>query len=465
MAFLLQRISAANNFLAGLRGNPMVAQAETSQRDALRRMMAMSPVGLVEAAGIRTSIENATDFSEDSRRTLLQSMRVVAAKTRQDYTMFPAYLSDAQWQDLDNRPIDYVIEFGCRFVNALGCQSGTEPTGAQVAAFALTVACKSSLAATQVPPETKRTVFVATKRALAQFGSPDAAALVQTLTLDATGFMQSHPAAYACALGGGIHSQRPPYSVAAISSVAGTIVQRVRKQAPASPTQLDFGSMVSALVSALVPSLGHLPQQQQQQQQLQQGQPLIRILSEHERNMARSRTLPALTAGGSPVGFGASAEASQPPALLADASAAPATGASSIQLDSVPLQHAGHAALPTATTAASSDADAYKAMTDDNVDAARSPAMLKLALAQRTAIRKKPAAADKMLKKPAAASKLGKKPAARDGRGNRIDHEASRSQFLVRPSGGKPSVTFPYKGAAQKIKAKQSAEQCLADRG
>jgi hypothetical protein len=429
-------------------------------------MMAMSPVGLVEAAGIRTSTENATDFSEDSRRTLLQSMRVVAAKTRQDYTMFPAYLSDAQWQDLDNRPIDYVIEFGCRFVNALGCQSGTEPTGAQVAAFALTVACKSSLAATQVPPETKRAVFVATKRALAQFGSPDAAALVQTLTLDATGFMQSHPAAYACALGGGIHSQRPPYSVAAISSVAGTIVQRVRKQAPASPTQLDFGSMVSALVSALVPSLGHLPQQQQQQQQqLQQGQPLIRILSEHERNMARSRTLPALTGGGSPVGFGASAEASQPPALLADASAAPATGASSIQLDSVPLQHAGHAALPTATTAASSDADAYKAMTDDNVDAARSPAMLKLALAQRTAIRKKPAAADKMLKKPAAASKLGKKPAARDGRGNRIDHEASRSQFLVRPSGGRPSVTFPYKGAAQKIKAKQSAEQCLADRG
>jgi hypothetical protein len=306
-------------------------------------------------------------------------------------------------------------------------------------------------------------VFVATKRALAQFGSPDAAALVQTLTQDANGFMQSHPAAYACALGGGIHSQRPPYSIAAISSVAGTIVQRVRKQAPASPTQLDFGSMVSALVSALVPSLGHLPQQQQQQQ-LQQGQPLIRILSEHERNMARSRTLPALTAGGSPVGFGASAEASQPPALLADASAAPATGASSIQLDSVPLQHAGHAALPTATTAASSDADAYKAMTDDNVDAARSPAMLKLALAQRTAIRKKPAAADKMLKKPAAASKLGKKPAARDGRGNRIDHEASRSQFLVRPSGGKPSVTFPYKGAAQKIKAKQLAEQCLAER-
>jgi hypothetical protein len=462
MAFLLQRISAANNFLAGLRGNPMVAQAETSQRDALRRMMAMSPVGLVEAAGIRTSIENATDFSEDSRRTLLQSMRVVAAKTRQDYTMFPAYLSDAQWQDLDNRPIDYVIEFGCRFVNALGCQSGTEPTGAQVAAFALTVACKSSLAATQVPPETKRAVFVATKRALAQFGSPDAAALVQTLTQDANGFMQSHPAAYACALGGGNHSQRPPYSIAAISSVAGTIVQRVRRQAPASPSHLDFGSMVSALVSALVPSLGHQPQQQQQQ--LQQGQPLIRILSEHERNMARSRTLPALTGGGSPVGFGASAEASQPPALLADASAAPATGASSIQLDSVPLQHAGHAALPTATTAASSDADAYKAMTDDNVDAARSPAMLKLALAQRTAIRKKPAAADKMLKKPAAASKLGKKTAARDGRGNRIDHEASRSQFLVRPSGGKPSVTFPYKGAAQKIKAKQLAEQCLAER-
>ena len=102
-------------------------------------------------------------------------------------------------------------------------------------------------------------------------------------------------------------------------------------------------------------------------------------------------------------------------------------------------------------------------MTSDTVDAARSPAMLKHALAQRSAIRKKPAAADKVLKKPAAADKVLKKPAA-DMRGGRIDHEASRSQFLVRPSGGQPSKQFPYKGAAQKVKAKKLAEQCLAER-
>ena len=226
MAFLQQRIVSANAFLQGLRGSDDFTHIEASQRDCLLRIIAVTHVALVDEAVVRLTIAGASEFTEGSRAMFGQSLKVVVGKCHQEYTHFPAYLSDEQWQSLAHATEDDALEFASQFVHSLGCQSASEPTAAQVAGFALAVACKSTLEAIAKPKDLKRATFLAAKRRLAALSSPGGEVSARNLPHDPRQFMAEHAAAYARALAGGSHSHNPRLSVAAISSVAATIPQR-----------------------------------------------------------------------------------------------------------------------------------------------------------------------------------------------------------------------------------------------
>ena len=435
MAFVAARIEAASRFLESL-GADVSDATVAAQVGAVRNLCGKSALSVLEATKILSALNNSCFpvATKQEIKALVESKvdtgSLAATNATQDYTKIVGCLRDRDWDALDKMTsIDHAVTYICDVGRELGCRIPSESSRAVFAAIAMLSVLKPASVADK-DQVWKRDVYLAVRSYYAEVaGFPELFRLEGPTELRV-----ELPAAHARFYATENAAQRPRYDVTTVNSIAKSIHIRMTKNREQKSSLVrntgceDFGNMLVGLATAM--NANRAPQNHR-------VDPRITIFRDQRWGASPS------TAGASPT----SARSSGSPLSIqygaADASTALVP---SIRPIDDGTADGSEAKSPVVPAEASSDGPKSGAHGPDvKAPTHKAADMLKQAWAKREdakkQVKKKPAAAESKKGKVSECKKgVMKKPSAK------LDHEASRTQYLVRSGSGPGSTTaFPYK--------------------
>jgi len=506
MAAIIGRISAANGFLSRIQGAPVLREAlETQQVAAIRTAMSSTRWDANTAADVIEAINAADAISARCKDSLLEliydSGTVFSEGPRswsmQNFIAFPCYLTDEQWVGLSSTSeLRQQVALCGTAMASLGCACASEPTYATVTSLVLLLQKGSFTSACAVTDMEKHSLFKSVVIAMKPMLKGVVARLAE-LPPNPLTFLETRAHEYRLAMGADAPSLNPLFPMWQIERVAATVPMRLRitkaVSTVASRVHPSEGNNILSSLTSLIQALnaGHAPGNGLGGSEipityLDRGSPQSGSAQDLVRRAGSAESLDEpQTPSSVPSGQWQSSLALLPAQQLkeddiaptqpdSDVDGAPTTEVSATATSATATSATATSATVAEPSTAKPSSTAGAGPTDATKHALEATRALQAALHARAL--KKPAAAHPVMAKPSAAmgkaAKLAKpakppklvtlkRPAG--ARTGRVDHEKTRTQFLVRlPSG---SVRFPYKPAsADSMKvASRKAQQCLAD--